>query len=203
MKRLKGVQDERKAKAAYSGSQVQGCIRGAKGVEDGGRVSLEPQEVHPTLVNRWKKELQEGGRSLFGGPKRKEREMEVLQAALYEEIGRLKFELDWLKKKLPLSNSDQGVQFTSLEFTGRLETAGIAVSHDGRGRALDNVFVERLWRSVNYEDVYIKDYGSVAEMEIGLAEYFQLYNHHRPHQSLNYQTPAWVHFQQAPAKIMG
>jgi transposase-like protein len=160
-------------------------------------------EVHPTLVNRWKKKLQEGGRSLFGDPKRKKRETEVLQAALYEEIGRLKFELDWLKKKLPLSNSDQGVQFTSLEFTGRLETAGIAISMDGRGRALDNVFVERLWRSVNYEDMYIKDYGSVAEMEIGLAEYFQLYNHHRPHQSLNYQTPAWVHFQQAPAKIMG
>jgi putative transposase len=100
-------------------------------------------------------------------------------------------------------NSDQGVQFTSLEFTGRLETAGIAISMDGRGRALDNVFVERLWRSVKYEDVYIKDYGSVAELEIGLTEYFQLYNHHRPHQSLNYQTPAWVHFQQAPAKIMG
>ena len=98
MKRLKGVQDERKAKAAYSGIQVQDCIRGAKGVEDGGRVSLEPQEVHPTLINRWKKELQEGGRSLFGDPKRKERETEVLQAALYEEIGRLKFELDWLKK---------------------------------------------------------------------------------------------------------
>jgi putative transposase len=100
-------------------------------------------------------------------------------------------------------NSDQGVQFTSLEFTGRLETAGIAISMDGRGRALDNVFVERLWRSVKYEDVYIKDYGSVAELEIGLTEYFQLYNHHRPHQSLNYQTPAWVHFQQAPAKVMG
>jgi putative transposase len=69
-------------------------------------------------------------------------------------------------------NSDQGVQFTSLEFTGRLETAGIAISMDGRGRALDNVFVERLWRSVKYEDVYIKDYGSVAELEIGLTEYF-------------------------------
>jgi putative transposase len=100
-------------------------------------------------------------------------------------------------------NSDQGVQFTSLEFTGRLETAGIAISMDGRGRALDNIFVERLWRSVKYEDVYIKDYGSVVELETGLTEYFQLYNYHRPHQSLNYQTPAWVHFQQAPAKVMG
>src|SRR5918999_4239289 len=165
------------------------ALEALKGLKTVAELALT-YEVHPTLVNRWKKELQEGGRSLFGDPKRKKRETEVLQAVLYEEIGRLKFELDWLKKKLPLSNSDQGVQFTSLEFTERLETAGIAVSHDGRGRALDKVFVERLWRSVNYEDVYIKDYGSVAEMEIGLAEYFQLYNHHRPHQSLNYQTPA-------------
>jgi putative transposase len=99
-------------------------------------------------------------------------------------------------------NSDQGVQFTGLEFTGRLEAEGIAVSHDGRGRALDNVFVERLWRSVKYEDVYIKDYGSVVELETGLTEYFQLYNDHRPHQNLNYQTPASVHFQQVSMKIM-
>ena len=94
------------------------------------------------------------------------------------------------------------MQFTGLEFTGRLEAEGIAVSHDGRGRALDNVFVERLWRSVKYEDVYIKDYGSVVELETGLTEYFQLYNDHRPHQSLNYQTPASVHFQQVSMKIM-
>jgi putative transposase len=99
-------------------------------------------------------------------------------------------------------NSDQGVQFTTLEFIGRLEAEGIAVSHDGRGRALDNVFVERLWRSVKYEDVYIKDYASVVELETGLTEYFQLYNDHRPHQSLNYQTPASVHFQQVSMKIM-
>jgi putative transposase len=104
--------------------------------------------------------------------------------------------------KPSIFNSDQGVQFTGLEFTGRLEAEGIAVSHDGRGRALDNVFVERLWRSVKYEDVYIKDYGSVVELETGLTGYFQLYNDHRPHQSLNYQTPASVHFQQVSMKIM-
>jgi putative transposase len=104
--------------------------------------------------------------------------------------------------KPSIFNSDQGVQFTGLEFTGRLEAEGIAVSHDGRGRALDNVFVERLWRSVKYEDVYIKDYGSVVELETGLTEYFQLYNDRRPHQSLNYQTPASVHFQQVSMKII-
>ena len=70
-------------------------------------------------------------------------------------------------------NTDQGSQFTSREYTGRLETAGVAVSRDGRGRALDNVFVERLWRSVKYEDVYIKDYERVADLEAGLAAYFR------------------------------
>ena len=90
-------------------------------------------------------------------------------------------------------NTDQGVQFTALEFTGRLETAGIRISMDGRGRALDNVFIERLWRSVKYEDIYLKDYESVAELIAGLCAYFQFYNTERPHQSLDYRTPAEVH----------
>ena len=90
-------------------------------------------------------------------------------------------------------NTDQGAQFTALAFTSRLETAGIRVSMDGRGRALDNVFVERLWRSVKYEHVYLHDYAWVPELEKGLHEYFAFYNHERPHQSLSYQTPAEVH----------
>ena len=90
-------------------------------------------------------------------------------------------------------NTDQGSQFTSREFTGRLEDAGIAVSRDGRGRALDNVFIERLWRSVKYEDVYIKDYERVLELESGLTAYFQFYDEDRPHQSLDYRTPGEVH----------
>lgn len=73
-------------------------------------------------------------------------------------------------------NTDQGSQFTSREYTGRLEAAGVAVSRDGRGRALDNVFVERLWRSVKYEDVYIKDYERVPDLEAGLTAYFRFYN---------------------------
>jgi putative transposase len=90
-------------------------------------------------------------------------------------------------------NTDQGSQFTAQEYTGRLEEAGVAVSRDGRGRALDNVFVERLWRSVKYEDIYIKDYESVPELESGLAAYFRFYDEERPHQSLGYRTPAKVY----------
>lgn len=91
-------------------------------------------------------------------------------------------------------NTDQGVQFTAQAFTGTLEQAEISVSMDGRGRALDNIFIERLWRSVKYEDIYIKDYASVPALEAGLLAYFNLYNTERPHQSLDYRTPAEVHF---------
>src|SRR5262245_43631254 len=93
-------------------------------------------------------------------------------------------------------NTDQGVQFTAEAFTGRLESAGVAVSMDGRGRALDNVFVERLWRTVKYEDIYIRGYEDVPELRRGLARYFAFYNHARLHQSLGYRTPAAVY--QAP-----
>jgi putative transposase len=90
-------------------------------------------------------------------------------------------------------NTDLGSQFTAQEYTSRLEEAGIAVSRDGRGRALDNVFVERLWRSVKYEDIYIKDYAQVPELEAGLTAYFWFYDEERPHQSLDYRTPGEVH----------
>lgn len=89
-------------------------------------------------------------------------------------------------------NSDQGVQFTSAAFTGRLAHAGIRISWDGRGRALDNIFVERLWRSVKYEEVYLHDYETVPEAVGGLARYFRFYNEERLHQALDYQTPAQV-----------
>jgi putative transposase len=90
-------------------------------------------------------------------------------------------------------NTDQGVQFTAAAFTGRLESAGVAVSMDGRGRALDNVFVERPWRSVKYEDIYIQGYDTVPGLDRGLARYFAFYNDERPHQSLDYRTPATVY----------
>ena len=90
-------------------------------------------------------------------------------------------------------NTDQGVQFTAEAFTGRLLSAGVAVSMDGRGRALDNVFVERLWRSVKYEDIYIQGYDSVPGLHRGLARYFAFYNDERPHQSLGYRAPSAVY----------
>ena len=91
-------------------------------------------------------------------------------------------------------NTDQGSQFTSDDFTGLLLAAGVKVSMDGRGRALDNIFVERLWRSVKYEEVYLKDYESVPAAVTNLTAYFVFYNTERPHQSLGYKTPASVYF---------
>jgi putative transposase len=93
-------------------------------------------------------------------------------------------------------NTDQGVQFTAEAFTGRLEAVGVVVSMDGRGRALDNVFVERLWRSVKYEDIYIRGYETVPELHRGLSRYFTFYNDERLHQSLEYRTPATVYRRQ-------
>lgn len=91
-------------------------------------------------------------------------------------------------------NSDQGSQFTSETFTGVLKGRGIAISLDGRGRALDNSFVERLWRSVKYEDVYLKGYADVPELLLGLTDYCVFYNTERSHQSLNYRTPDEVYW---------
>jgi putative transposase len=90
-------------------------------------------------------------------------------------------------------NTDHGAQFTAQEFTTRLQTGGVLISMDGRGRALDNVFVERLWRSVNYEEVYLRDDQSVWDARHGLARYFGLYNEERLHQALGYRTPAAVY----------
>ena len=106
------------------------------------------------------------------------------QEALEEALGR---------SRPDIFNTDQGSQFTAATFTGRLEASGIAISMDGRGRALDNVFVERLWRSVKYEEVYLKDYGSAWEAEDSLRDYFRFYCDQRIHQALGYRTPAEVY----------
>jgi len=96
--------------------------------------------------------------------------------------------------KPEIFNTDQGVQFTSRAFTSTVEGAGARVSMDGRGRVLDNIFIERLWRSVKYEDIYIKDYGTGQELRRGLRSYFRFYNHESVHQGLSYSTPAKVYF---------
>lgn len=112
------------------------------------------------------------------------------------------FCLDALERALEFGkpdifNTDQGSQFTSDAFTGRLKDNGIAISMDGRGRCMDNIFTERLWRTVKYENVYLMHYETVPEGMKGINSYFDLYNNDRLHQSLGYKTPAEVYFQRA------
>lgn len=114
--------------------------------------------------------------------------------------------LEWaLKKAQPeIFNSDQGSQFTSEQFTSVLLNHDIEISMDGRGRAMDNIFLERLWRTVKYEEVYLKDYRDVLEAVESLRNFFSFYNRERVHQSLGYQTPAEIYFQRkARARIAG
>ena len=106
-----------------------------------------------------------------------------------ETVGRL-----LQHKRCEIFNSDQGSQFTSPRFTAPLLAHGIRISMDGRGRALDNIFVERLWRTVKYEYVYLQDWATLQDARSGLAYFFDRYNHRRLHQSLGYQTPASVYF---------
>lgn len=94
-------------------------------------------------------------------------------------------------------NSDQGSHFTSPQYTERWQQAEVRISMDGKGRALDNIFTERLWRTVKYEEVYLQDYGSPKEARRGLTQYFEFYNHRRLHQALGYRPPAEVYFQKA------
>jgi putative transposase len=96
--------------------------------------------------------------------------------------------------KPEICNSDQGSHFTSPKYTDLLLEAEVQISMDGKGRALDNIFTERLWRSVKYEEVYLKDYASPKEARQGLHDYFEFYNYRRLHQSLDYQTPASIYF---------
>ena len=98
-------------------------------------------------------------------------------------------------------NTDQGVQFTSAAFVDELETRGVRISMDGKGRFLDNIFIERLWRSLKYEEVFIKAYGSVAEARGGIGSWLTFYNDDRPHQALGYQTPRAVFEQEACAYV--
>ncbi len=112
-------------------------------------------------------------------------------AALEEALG---------KGRPETFNTDQGAQFTSDAFTGMLLEQGIQVSMDGKGRYQDNIFMERLWRSVKYEEVYLKAYQTVAEARAGIAAYLEFYNQQRPHQALDYRTPAGVYLSDQEVK---
>ena len=95
-----------------------------------------------------------------------------------------------------ISNTDQGSHFTSAGFLKKLQVKEVQISMDGRGRCMDNIFTERLWRTVKYENVFLQSYQNLSEAQAGLTEYFEFYNHQRPHSSLDYQTPAAVYFGQ-------
>jgi putative transposase len=117
------------------------------------------------------------------------------EVSLTMELG---FCVDALKRALrrarpEIFNSDQGSQFTSGKFTGELEKRGIVVSMDGRGRCFDNIFIERLWRSLKYEEIYLHDYQLVSEARTGIGNWFKFYNHERPHQRLGNRTPAGLY----------
>lgn len=93
-----------------------------------------------------------------------------------------------------IHNSDQGSHFTSPQYTEPLIARDVAISMDGRGRCMDNIFTERLWRTVKYEDIYLKGYATIDDVRSGLTDYFHFYNEERPHQSLEYRTPASLYF---------
>lgn len=100
-------------------------------------------------------------------------------------------------------NTDQRAQYTSHEFTNILKDKEIKISMDGKGRAMDNIFIERLWRSVKYEEIYINEFGSVDQLRKALKKYFSFYNHERPHQSFNGQTPAEIYYGENQLKLVG
>ena len=106
-----------------------------------------------------------------------------------------------MNEKPEIFNTDQGSQFTSEAFTARLKQEGIRISMDGKGRWRDNVFVERIWRSIKYEEVYLHAYASVAEARASLGRYIDFYNTRRPHSSLKAQTPDQVYFNRLPATM--
>ena len=100
-----------------------------------------------------------------------------------------------LRRRRPgIFNTDRGSQFTSRDFTSRLEEARVRISMDGRGCVMDNLFIERLWRTLKYEDLYLRDYSGGRDVHAGLSRYFPFYNDERPHQGLGYRTPAEVYF---------
>jgi len=103
--------------------------------------------------------------------------------------------------KPEIFNTDQGSQFTSVAFTDRLKQEGIKISMDGKGRWADNVFVERFWRSLKYEEIYLHAYDSVSTARSGIGRYVEFFNQHRPHSSLNRQTPDQVYFNRLPETL--
>jgi transposase InsO family protein len=136
--------------------------------------------VHPNQIRQWRAHLLEVLPEVFSNRRPREEKTRLLIS------------------KPEILNTDQGPQFTSLEFAGKLEAEGIRVSMDGRGRVYDDIFLERLWRTVKYEEVYLHEYLTAGEARRHLAQYFRFYNEERPHESLGDRTPHEVYFGRAP-----
>jgi putative transposase len=100
-------------------------------------------------------------------------------------------------------NSDQGCQFTSSEWVELLTNHEVQISMTGKGRCIDNVYIERFWRSIKREEFYLNDYDSISDLRKAIGAYMEFYNHTRPHQSLGYQTPASLYFNEAPTAVSG
>jgi len=165
------------------------------GVEDDQRVITHPDQVWSTDITYIR--LRQGFIYLVAVIDWYSRYVLAWEVSVSLDVDFCLTSLDWaLRSKKPeIFNSDQGSQFTSSVFTGRLKAKGIQISMDGRGRALDNVFVERLWRSLKYEEVYLHDYRTVPEAVRHIRSYFRFYNEERLHQSLQYRTPREVYAQ--------
>ena len=144
--------------------------------------------VHPTMIHQWKRALLEGAADIFErGARSKEPVVdEAAVKELHAKIGELAVANDFLERKL---KPWTGSQFTSWAWTDRLRKAGVKISMDGKGRFLDNIFVERLWRSLKYECVYLHAWSGGREARAGIGEWIAFYNNRRPHSALGGRTP--------------
>ena len=146
--------------------------------------------VHPTQITKWKKQAVESLLDWFSRFVVSWRLSTTLETEFCVEAAREAL----TRSALEISNTDQGVQFTDQKYIDIWHENKVSISMDHRGRCFDNIFTERLWRTVKYEEVYLKSYETVAEAKQNLAEYFKFYNFERRHQSLNKKTPAEVYF---------
>ena len=189
------VRKRRRHTAAFKFRVALEALEGSKTIS---QLSSE-HGIHANQIGAWKRQLLEDGPKVFASNAVIDwHSRYVLAWQLSNTLDGI-FCLDALRLALnkgrpKIFNTDQGAQFTADAFTACLLAANIQVSMDGRGRALDNVFCERLWRSVKYENIYLNQYDTVRQLHTGLTNYFDFYNHERPHQSLNYRTPAEEHF---------
>src|SRR6516162_2975226 len=150
----------------------------------------EQFDVHPNQITAWKAQLEDGAADVFGPAGGGGL---VVHAALEDALARY--------GKPEIFNTDQGSQFTGAAFTGALADRGITISMDGKGAWRDNVFVERLWRSIKYEEVYLRAYESVGEARSCIGRYLDFYNCKRTHQSLDGATPDQAYFSKLPLRV--